>query len=43
VILKGRDTDLGRDLAVKVLLDQHRDHPELVGRFVAEAQIGGRL
>src|SRR4051812_16104223 len=27
-ILKGRDTDLGRDLAMKVLLDQHRDHPE---------------
>ena len=26
-ILKGRDGDLGRDLAVKVLLEQHRDKP----------------
>jgi WD40 repeat protein/tRNA A-37 threonylcarbamoyl transferase component Bud32 len=42
-ILKGRDTDLGRDLAMKVLLDQHRDHPELVRRFLEEAQIGGQL
>src|SRR4029077_7271539 len=42
-ILKGRDTDLGRDLAMKVLLDQHRNHPELVRRFVEEAQIGGQL
>ncbi len=42
-VLKGRDIDLGRDLAVKVLLEQHRDHPELVRRFVEEAQIGGQL
>ena len=25
VVIKGRDTDLGRDLAVKVLLDSHKD------------------
>jgi WD40 repeat protein len=42
-VLKGRDIDLGRDLAVKVLLEQHRDRPELVRRFVEEAQIGGQL
>ncbi len=42
-ILKGRDTDLGRDVAMKVLLDQHRDNPDLVRRFVEEAQIGGQL
>jgi tetratricopeptide (TPR) repeat protein len=42
-ILKGRDTDLGRDLAIKVLLDSHRNDPELLGRFVEEAQIGGQL
>jgi serine/threonine protein kinase/tetratricopeptide (TPR) repeat protein len=42
-ILKGRDTDLGRDLAVKVLLESHRDDPELIRRFVEEAQIGGQL
>ena len=42
-VLKGRDADLGRDLAVKVLLEEHRDKPELVRRFVEEAQIGGQL
>ena len=42
-VLKGRDTDLGRDLAVKVLLESHHDKPELVRRFVEEAQIGGQL
>ena len=42
-VLKGRDADLGRDLAVKVLLERHRDDPELVRRFVEEAQIGGQL
>jgi len=43
VVLKGRDADLGRDLAVKVLLEKHRANPELVRRFVEEAQIGGQL
>jgi eukaryotic-like serine/threonine-protein kinase len=43
VVLKGRDEDLGRDLAVKVLLEKHRRNPELVRRFVEEAQIGGQL
>jgi serine/threonine protein kinase len=42
-ILKGRDPDLGRDLAVKVLLESHQEKPELVRRFVEEAQIGGQL
>src|SRR5207248_1341386 len=42
-VLKGRDTDLGRDLALKVLLEQHRDNPGFVRRFVEEAQIGGQL
>ena len=42
-VLKGRDPDLGRDLAVKVLLEAHQDKPELVRRFVEEAQIGGQL
>ena len=40
---RGRDDDLGRDLALKVLLDRHRDRPDLVGRFVEEAQICGQL
>ncbi len=42
-ILKGRDVDLGRDLAIKVLLDSHKDQPEVVERFIEEAQIGGQL
>jgi WD40 repeat protein/tRNA A-37 threonylcarbamoyl transferase component Bud32/tetratricopeptide (TPR) repeat protein len=42
-ILKGRDTDLGRDLAIKVLLDSHKNKPEVVQRFIEEAQIGGQL
>ncbi|MCA9046979.1 MAG: serine/threonine protein kinase, partial [Planctomycetaceae bacterium] len=42
-IIKGRDTDLGRDLAIKVLLDSHKDKPEVIQRFIEEAQIGGQL
>jgi eukaryotic-like serine/threonine-protein kinase len=42
-VIKGRDVDLGRELAVKVLLDSHKDNPDLVRRFVEEAQIGGQL
>ncbi len=42
-IFKGRDADLGRDLAVKVLLESHQEKPELLRRFVEEAQIGGQL
>ncbi len=42
-VLKGRDPDLGRDLAVKVLLESHRDRPDLIRRFIEEAQIGGQL
>jgi serine/threonine-protein kinase len=42
-ILKGRDVDLGRDLAIKVMLEAHRGNSEVVRRFVEEAQIGGQL
>src|SRR5262249_30745101 len=42
-VLRARDLTLGRDLAIKVLLDRHRDQPELLGRFLEEAQIGGQL
>jgi serine/threonine protein kinase len=42
-VLKGRDTDLGRDIAVKVLLETHQGRTELVQRFVEEAQISGQL
>jgi serine/threonine-protein kinase len=43
VVLKGRDVDLGRDLALKVLLDAHQGDPDVVSRFIEEAQIGGQL
>jgi serine/threonine-protein kinase len=42
-VLRGRDVDLGRDLAVKVLLEKHAGRPEVARRFVEEAQIGGQL
>src|SRR5262245_1266176 len=42
-VLKGRDPDLGRDVAIKVLREDFRDRPEMVRRFVEEAQIGGQL
>jgi serine/threonine-protein kinase len=43
VILRGHDGELRRDVAVKVLLQEHADRPELLRRFVEEAQIAGQL
>jgi serine/threonine-protein kinase len=43
VILKGHDTDLGRDVAVKVLDPELAKRPAVVQRFIEEAQIGGQL
>ncbi|MCR9245092.1 MAG: tetratricopeptide repeat protein [bacterium] len=40
---KGHDQDLGRDVAMKFLHDKYRDAPEILHRFVEEAQIGGQL
>ena len=42
-IIRCRDTQLGRDLAIKVLLDAHQDRPEIIQRFLDEARIAGRL
>jgi hypothetical protein len=42
-IFKGRDTDLGRDIAVKMMLETHKGRTEMLQRFVEEAQIGGQL
>jgi hypothetical protein len=42
-VLKGRDLDLGRELAFKVLLEQFQNDLEVVRRFLEEAQIGGQL
>jgi serine/threonine-protein kinase len=43
VVHRGRDNDLGRDVALKVLRDEFLANPELVRRFVEEAQIGAQL
>src|SRR5262249_43199960 len=42
-VLHGRDPRLNRDLALKELLEQHAHNPEVVRRFLEEAQIGGQL
>jgi hypothetical protein len=43
VVLKGRDRDLGREVALKVLRAEHLANPAMVRRLVEEAQIGGQL
>src|SRR5262249_41101904 len=42
-VLRGRDVDLCRDLAVKVLLERQADRPDVVRRFLEEAQVGAQL
>ena len=42
-VVRARDEDIGRDVALKVLLDEHHGDPQLTQRFVEEAQIGGQL
>ena len=42
-IVKCRDRDLGRDLALKVLLEQNSADPEHTRRFVEEAGSGWRI
>jgi Protein kinase domain len=42
-VLKGRDPDLGRDVAIKVLREDLRGNADMVRRFIEEAQIGGQL
>ncbi len=43
VILKGRDVDLGRDVAIKLLRDEYANRQDVAQRFVEEAQISGQL
>src|SRR5262245_42868860 len=43
VVLEGRDEEVGRGVAVKVLREEHRDSPELRRRFLEEGRITGRL
>jgi tetratricopeptide (TPR) repeat protein/serine/threonine protein kinase len=42
-VLLGQDLQLGREIAFKVLLEQHSGRAELVRRFIEEAQIAGQL
>jgi serine/threonine-protein kinase len=42
-VLRGRDPQLRRDLAVKVLREEYRDDATVQRRFVEEAQVGGQL
>ncbi len=43
VVYHGRDRDLGRDVAIKVLRSDRVGSPEVVQRFIEEAQIEGQL
>ncbi|MBK8976012.1 MAG: tetratricopeptide repeat protein [Planctomycetes bacterium] len=43
VVFRGRDTELGREVALKFLHSRHRDRPDVLHRFLEEAQIGGQL
>jgi serine/threonine-protein kinase len=43
VVLRAHDPAIGRDVAVKVILPQHRDHPTLVRRFLDEVRLAGQL
>jgi serine/threonine-protein kinase len=43
VVLRGHDPELGRELAVKVMLPAHRNNANLLRRFVGEARLAGQL
>ncbi len=43
VIFKGRDKDLGREVATKILRREFVENAAIVQRFLEEAQIGGQL
>jgi serine/threonine-protein kinase len=43
IVLRGRDVNLGRSVAVKVLREDLARDPSVVYRFVEEAQIAGQL
>ncbi len=43
VVMRSRDVDLGRDVAMKVLRDEFAENEDVLQRFIEEAQIGGQL
>jgi serine/threonine protein kinase len=42
-IYAARDTELGRDIAIKVLRGEHTQRPQLVQRFLQEARAAARI
>jgi len=42
-VLRGHDPELGRDLAVKVILPAHHDNAAVLRRFLDEARLAGQL
>lgn len=42
-VVRAFDREIGRDVAVKLLLDVHRGDPDLRARLLEEARIAGRL
>ena len=42
-VIRGRDVEIGREIALKLLREEYRDSDEARLRFVEEAQIGGQL
>ncbi len=40
---RARDPELGRTLALKILLEDHQYNPEILRRFLEEARIAGQL
>jgi hypothetical protein len=42
-VLRAHDPEMGRAVAVKVVLPQYRDDPSLVRRFLDEARLAGQL
>jgi hypothetical protein len=43
LVIRGRDNSLGRDVAVKVLLEPYANEPQLRRRLLEEARITGQL
>jgi len=43
VVLRSKDIDLGREVAMKVIRPEHARQGDVLRRFVEEAQIGGQL
>src|SRR5258705_2939135 len=42
-VLKARDAELGRDIAIKLLLHSQSGDPRMRQRFIEEAQVAGQL